>query len=185
MRRGLRLGVRRGVGLDEGHELSPTMSTLNEGQKRGRVGERGARGIREMGGGVRGSIALVADVGDVPRPYSVGAIPPKVATMAAAGAHSDRFQKSYSENSQFQLNRVMNSRLCYYYKNSVHRYSSVPNRCVGQNKRAGGKFLKNIIRADKISPCYLPNSLQPLSYLGFTPGPRIMRFLGLGKSCIK
>ena len=116
-----RRGVRRGVGLDEGHELSPTMSTLNEGQKRGRVGERGARGIREMGGGVRGSIALVADVGDVPRPYSVGAIPPKVATMAAAGAHSDRFQKSYSENSQFQLNRVMNSRLCYYYKNSVHR----------------------------------------------------------------
>ena len=40
-------GVRRGVGLDEGHELSPTMSTLNEGQKRGRVRERGAGGKGE------------------------------------------------------------------------------------------------------------------------------------------
>ena len=42
-----RRGVRRGVGLDEGHELSPTMSTLNEGQKRGRVRERGAGGKGE------------------------------------------------------------------------------------------------------------------------------------------
>ena len=37
----------RGVGLDEGHELSPTMSTLNEGQKQGRVSERGAGGKGE------------------------------------------------------------------------------------------------------------------------------------------
>ena len=40
----VRRGVRRGVGLDEGHELSPTMSTLNEGQKQGRVRERGGAG---------------------------------------------------------------------------------------------------------------------------------------------
>ena len=56
-------------------------------------------GYERGGRGVRGSIlALVADVGDVPRPYSVGAIPPKVATMAAAGAHSDLFKKYNSEN---------------------------------------------------------------------------------------
>ena len=52
----------------------------------------------------------------------------------------------YSSN---KIRKTQNEQLNIICQNLNSQYSIVPNRCVGQNKRAGGKFLKNIKLADQ------------------------------------